>query len=241
MKKNDYTINRDDIYIGRALGIAEPDKFKCYSNDPLWYTLEPIHGYYENQSFLRDAECLVYYNGKITFTRSVLFVLDEENCANDLLYDSPHYPVFCISDKDKCLNSPICFRDVFKIGRLLEFLGYPEKMGYEHVKDFKEKYCGDWLLENCEIFGRKETTHEGGTLWHTSDSKGRHRTFNQIIGNEKLPECYFTALWQTRSRAELHTTDFVDWFQPKEIEGEIKSLEKVQKRVLTKPVIETKK
>lgn len=155
--------------------------------------------------------------------RVILFVLDENKCANDLLYDSPHYPVFNISSDDLCWKATISIKNyVYSIGKILEYYGYNEILKYKDICKIKEQFFGDFVLDNSELFGLCEADpNQSGN--ETYDLNGNHRTFNETKEESVFPKCYFKMFWRTRNLKSPYEGN-IDRFIPREIEGPIKKL-----------------
>ncbi len=102
MERPDYVVKRDDIYVGRLVwnsdlesgtyyphGIFAPTIFAPFdSNDPTPLVPHALnmscsHMYNKKPVILKDGE----------FLRRGTFIIDDNMCANDLLYDAPHYPI----------------------------------------------------------------------------------------------------------------------------------------------------
>lgn len=218
MKTRNYTVNRDEIYVG-LVSLTQKDKIIIYNDglyDTSFSTHEEIQRMFDNRKFLLGKRNQLCYDGPTEFLRSMLFVLDNENCASDLLYNSPHYPIFNISNNDICINSSISIKNhCYQIGKVLKYFGYKDELVYEDIVRIKDFFFGDFILDNCELFGRYETT-PNGTSYETYDSFGNHRTFNKNKKDSIFPECYFEAFWETRKK-----------FIPNELEGPIKILKRL--------------
>ena len=227
MKDCNYVVNREDIYVGILSGTI-PKKIEVFPNgmyaNLLKLNEEQIYTSFDDRRYLLDHKThLCYENGcgwymDGEFRRNMLFILDSDKLANDLLYDSPHYPVFNITEHEKCLTAPISFKNnVYQMKRLLEYFKYPEKLTYDNILQIKKQFFGDFILDNCELFGFYETNSDE-TGREMYDLFGNHRTFNNDIKeNAVLPRCYFINLATLRCRTK-------DWFIPNELEGPIKSL-----------------
>ena len=250
MENRNYTVNRDDIYVGNVCGIV-PERIVIHPDGMFDFavidlgvvTEEKVRKDLEGRPYLfkRDVAQLDYgyASGSIgaLFQRTMLFILDENNHANDLLYDSPHYPIFNISPNEDCLNSTICvLHRTYQIGKILSYFGYPEQLNYKDiVRIRKHLFNCDFVLDNCELFGRYETDpHE--TSYEDYDSKGNHRTFNLVKEDSPLSHRYFDCIICNRDqfhREELIQTDpkkytgvVEDAFLPNQREGKIRSLHK---------------
>ena len=251
MESKDYVVNRDDIYVGDVCGI-NPEKIVIYPDGIFDYSLldfgftteEKLKKDLEGRLYLfkRDNEQLDYGWGgnqpSTSFTRTMLFVLDENNRANDLLYNSPHYPIFNISPNIDCLNSPICIlHNTYQLASVLRYFGYRDKLTYDDIIQIrKELFSCDFVLNNCELFGRYETDpHESSYEVH--DSKGNHRTFNLIKDDSILSSRYFDCFICNKDqfiiegiRYSGQSKEYIgvvkDMFLPDKNEEKIKSLHK---------------
>ncbi|MBQ9833855.1 MAG: hypothetical protein IJO33_01540 [Bacilli bacterium] len=231
MDNINYKVNRDEIYVG-LLCNTKKDAITVYPDGLYDFEMsdeEDIYHSFDNQQFLfKRKSHLCYNNGCFTyedFVRTMLFVLDENKCANDLLYDSPHYPIFNISDDELCMQETISLKhDVFEMGRLLKHFDYPEQLGFFDIVKIKEFFFGDFSLNNCNLFGIYETgpDHSGA---ETYDSFGKHRTFNDSRRDGILPTCYFEMFWETRNCGKRNEIGLCDRFVPNVLEGPIRKLE----------------
>ena len=250
MENINYVVNRDDIYVGDVCGI-EPEKIEIWKEGMFDFstidfglaTEESVKKAFEGRLYLfkRDTEQLDYgFAGggpSVLFKRTMLFVLDENNHANDLLYDSPHYPIFNISPNKDCLNSSICvLHNTYQLGKVLSYFGYPEQLSYEDiVRIRKHLFNCDFVLDNCELFGRYETDPHD-TSYEVYDSKGNHRTFNLIKEDSPLSHKYFDCIicnkdqWEKLIQIAGQSSEWTgvveDAFLPNEREGKIRSLHK---------------
>ena len=110
MENANYKVNIKDIYVGDVKGIKKTSdiyrsRILCFEK-----TDEPFYKIYHNRPHMcpPGKDLLLINLFKYEFKRSMLFVLDENKHANDLLFNSPHYPVLNISKDEDCLNSKIC-------------------------------------------------------------------------------------------------------------------------------------
>ncbi|MCI9234289.1 MAG: hypothetical protein HFH08_06865 [Bacilli bacterium] len=105
---------------------------------------------------------LVLEKGKLSIYRfipfrSILFTLTEQPLANDLLYDSPEYPVLNHSPIDNCLNSNILIQGEYNLGPLLNFFQFPESLSLLDIKNLRKHFFnGSWSYEHCDLFGFRE-------------------------------------------------------------------------------------
>ena len=160
----------------------------------------------------------------------MLFTLDENRHANDLLYNSPHYPIFNISPHEDCLKAPICVGHyTYEMYKLLQYFGYSDEIGYEDVLNIRNTFFScDYALDNCETFGVRETDPNESSL-EIHDSKGNHRTFNEFIENAPFSWRYFHMLIANHDEWSFSNHCVRDSFKPCDGEGPIKSLGTLRK------------
>ncbi len=73
--------------------------------------------------------------------RKIIFVPNEKGLANDLLFDSPNYPVLNVTNDELCLNldrSSIAVKDAINLGVLLEFAGFNQEVTYRDILTVKK-------------------------------------------------------------------------------------------------------
>ena len=227
MKDRNYRVNIKDIYVGDVCGI-DPSKIE-FCEDGVYGCFVELEeegfrlGYLNRPHYWKQKNQLYYQvyasHVGVPFNRSMLFVLDEEGHANDLLYDSPHYPVLNLSKNEDCLNQKICIcLQTYKLYELLKYWGFSDEIGYEDVLRIRNTFFScDYVLDNCELYGVIETDPRE-TSRETRDSKGNHRTFNREKEDSVFPPCFFDMMWDHR---DFTTTDK---FKPCKEEGPIKSL-----------------
>jgi len=149
---------------------------------------EEYRRFYSNQLFLIDGTPhlmdYVIHSRKYT-SRKMLFIIDENKCANDLLYDTFRYPIFNISPDKLCLASPICVTEAYSMELFLKYFNYPEVLNYNDIVNIRDTFFGDFAFDNCELLGVYETGSDE-TSYEYHDSHRRHRTFNK----EKLDSVF---------------------------------------------------
>lgn len=141
MKDGKYEVNRDDIYVGE---VVESTSF--YPD-------------YDDDSKLSIGSC--YH------IRSMLFVLDDDGSANDLLYTSEQYPVLNITEanivqwlgRHSTPKRPLFVVDhAYNIGELLKYYGFGETMTSADVVRARNFLFAKKFMENhCEDFGFRLT------------------------------------------------------------------------------------
>ncbi len=157
MENRNYRVNRDDVCIGRVAkinGVYREDE-----GTGLWIKageLAPM-GYPSQKNY-----------------RSMLFVPDENKYSNDLLYQSPSYPVLNMTDDDVFTNikeDTIVIEYYRSLALLLEYLGYDKTLTYEDIIRIKRIiFSGHFAKDNCELFGWHRIS--GGKNIYTGGSDG---------------------------------------------------------------------
>lgn len=210
MKNINYEINRDDVYVGV---VSKIDQSKIYYDADKgvidftsvldWIPKEELRRIYSNQLYLfKKTPHLEYAGGWVCpqYTlRSSLFILDENGCANDLLYDCPPYPIFNISSDELCLSSPICITKAYNMGLFLAYLQYAERLGYKDIVKIRDTYFGEFHFDHCEELGVYETS-PFDTGFERYDRFRNHRTFNTVKEDSPFPDTYFEMLDNTNIR-----------------------------------------
>ena len=108
MENRNYKVNRDNIYVGE---VVRTDSIYRYNGDTDFFRTKP--------GMLDTGSWFSY--------RSMLFVLNEELLSNDLLYQSPNYPILNVTDDNTCLSlgeKSIVIKDACNLAALLEYFGY---------------------------------------------------------------------------------------------------------------------
>ena len=130
---NLYTIKRDDIWVGKVIKDFELDK--------------KITDLLGNEIKLGD----------FTKLRNMLFVRNMDNCAEDLLYASPQYPIYSEENVEMCRNQSIIIEQAHNISKVLRYFGYPEEMTYLEVEAMRRRlFDGKFPILNAHSFGLME-------------------------------------------------------------------------------------
>lgn len=232
MRNKQYTVKRDNIYVGRV--ISTSNLYELGDNK-----IEP-GGY-------RDL-------------RTMIFVKDPYGFASDLLYNSPNYPILSMTDNEKVLchhnslnelaiDNQFYIYDTCSLSELLKYFGYGEELSYDDIKEIRKKFFnGRFAKDNCELFGWKETMAEDLTFYdgdkkitdpeiikkyqknYRLEQKLGRRSFTSN-GNAKLNREYFDKIDNLYGNNSL--IDIIDgWglkineFKPSRLENRIKRLHK---------------
>lgn len=229
MENRRYKVCRDDIYVGE---VVRTKNIYRYEGDTNFFRTKP--GQLDTGSWF---SC-----------RSMLFVPDENKMSNDLLYRSPSYPVLNVTDDDICLGlqgTNIVVKDACNLGVLLAYFGYKNELSYQDIVKIRRFFfTGRFAMDNCELFGWKETKPEDLTYYkdgvEITDPKelkrriaeerraqqAGHRSFSGI-SKSVLPREY----WDVLDKMGDHDIiDAIEWnekmnaFKPHREEGPIKKL-----------------
>ena len=133
MNSISYKVCRDNVYVGKVIKIN---------------TNENIQN--RHQVLFHSIECY----------RSMLFTLTKKKLANDLLYQSPYYPVLGMTDNEEFAipcKDIIVVKNAYNLEELLRYFGYNEELNYKDILDVRKKFFSDrFAKDNCELFGQKE-------------------------------------------------------------------------------------
>lgn len=185
MQKNSTGIKRDNMYVGE---LVMPFEYRTSDNDKLIvYTYEDY--------------------------RNILFSLNENMEAYDVLYETPCYPIVNITDDSVCLDSKLVVKDAICLGELLKYFGYPDTLTVEDIYKIRSTFfTGEFCLNNASLFGYQELTAEDMTYYDGNKQivtdpvllEERRERFRKMqssghrmvkyVGNEVLSSEYFNSL-----------------------------------------------
>ena len=160
----------------------------------------------------------------------MLFVPNEENLANDLLYRSPNYPILNITEDNICLNfekGNIVVKESYNLSELLKYYWFDQYLTFEDIILIRKTFfTGNFAKDHCHLFGWKETMAESVTFYTNGNIVTGHRMF---IGTSEniLPREYWDIL---DARGDNSLMDAIEWnqkmnaFKPHKQEGPIKKL-----------------
>lgn len=135
MKTPNYQIKREQVFIGR---VVKPTS--------------------RNQIVLENGKLSIY---QFTPYRSILFTLNEKKLADDLLYNSPEYPVLDFSSNGSCFNAEIVIQEAYNLEPLLTFFQFPNTLTLEQIIMLRKHFFdGTWGFRNCHLFGYREVLPE---------------------------------------------------------------------------------
>lgn len=107
--------------------------------------------------------------------RSIIFYVDENYMANDLLYDSPQYPVLNITPNSEKICGFGEYIDVirapYNLSRLLDFYDYPEFLTYEDIWKIRNRFFnGHFTYDNHSLFGYEKMTYQEYVNYMSDDA-----------------------------------------------------------------------
>lgn len=200
MENRNYEVNRDDVYIGRVAKIN--GVYREDDGTGLWIKageLAPM-GYPRHRNY-----------------RSMLFVPDGNNYANDLLYQSPNYPVLNMTDDDVFTNlkeDTIVIEYYRSLASLLEYLEYDKTLTYEDIIRIKNTiFSGHFAKDNCELFGWHRLSEDKNIYTGGSDGILDSDYFETL---DLLGDCDLSTAIRMESKMNA--------FKPFKEEGPIKKL-----------------
>ena len=139
MENKNYRINRDEVYFGEVINTG-----RIYRD---------ISGDIENETGKLCAGSYYSY-------RNILFVPDENNHANDLLYNSPKYPVLNLTHDSEIIyldGKNTLVQDAVNLAAVLQTFGFKQELTYKDVQLIRHTLLNSqYLKKHCELFGFEE-------------------------------------------------------------------------------------
>jgi len=171
MENKNYKVKRDNIYVG---AVVKSNKiFRVTSNNNLF-----------NEKIGQLVSLGAYWN-----YRSMLFIPNEKKLANDLLFNSPCYPIINFTDDEFCLSleeDSIIIKKACNLSQLLKYFGYGEELTYEDIlKIRKTFFTGKFAKENCRLFGWEEKRPEELVYYNDGVVVTDPRELKKLIEKEK--------------------------------------------------------
>lgn len=229
MENRKYKVSRNNIYVGE---VVRTDRIYRYEGDNDLFHTKPGQ---------LDTESWFSY-------RSMLFVPNEEKLSNDLLYRSPSYPILNVTDDETCLDlgeKSIVIKGACNLAALLEYFGYNKDLTFEDIMRIRKTFfTGRFAMDNCELFGWKETKPEDWTYYkngvEVTDPKelkrriaqerrsqqAGHRSFTGV-SESVLPREYWDVLDKMGDNDLMHAIKWnekMNAFAPDKQEGPVKKL-----------------
>ncbi len=159
MKTKNYEVNIDDIYIGELVKVK--GSIKRFSGKSDYF-------YNDGELYLEQWERY----------RSMLFVLDKNKKANDLLYNSPKYPILNITN-DLLIKEPLVIQDAYSISILKYFLK-KDTLTYKDLLYLKRKYLNGHFIRNNEVFFKNKR------MYTVIDDLGNRTLKEYFLWREKM-------------------------------------------------------
>lgn len=229
MENRKYMVSRDNIYVGEVV------------------RTDGIYRYEGDTDFFRTKPGQLTTPSRFSY-RSMLFVPNEKNLSNDLLYRSPSYPILNVTDDKTCLGlgkKSIVIKDACNLAALLEYFGYNRDLTFKDIMRIRKTFfTGRFAIDNCELFGWKETKPEDYTYYVNSVEVTDPKELKKIIAQERiaqeagdrsftgffesvLPREYWDVLDKMGDNALMDAIQChkeIDAFAPNKQEGPIKKL-----------------
>ena len=143
MNDRKYEISRNDIYVGEVIKTDKINGYTCDGN-------------------------LIIYPSAYFSLRSILFIVNDNGYAEDLIYNSPNYPILNITDSEECLNlgkESIVIQNPLNLGQLLDYFGYERDLTFDDVMKIRRRFfTGSFAKNNSELFGMDEIKDDGGSV-----------------------------------------------------------------------------
>lgn len=141
MLSTDYKIKRENIYVGKVVKVESLE-------------ITPNAGKSNNIRWVSRPDDITV--NKFLAYRSMIFTPDNEVRANDLLYNSSHYPIRGLTKDEEITTSSrgeIVLKDAYNLDLLLRYFDFPETLTYEDIVKIRQTFFNsDWVYENIELF-----------------------------------------------------------------------------------------
>ncbi len=220
MTNKNYIVNRDNVYVGEVVEITNN---VCR------------RGSYIDYLNVKKGKLAIY---SWMSYRSMLFTVDDNKMANDLLYKTPVYPILNITDDDICLNlkiGSVVLNEAYNLSSILQYFNFNDELKIEDlVKIRKMFFTGRFGMDNSRLFGMEEfipddfkadiiDSDERYKLYKESLKLSSTRQFGYVAKNELPRELMSVLDERGRSKNKLV---FTDPFRPSFKEGYVKKLTK---------------
>ena len=230
MENINYKVNRNDIYVGKVIKLSDLDSSHFHIHPNGIYTINEglkLDLSEESRPQIYDKKPMIERNiilKKGDLLRRMFFVLDENNHANDLLYNSPHYPVQHISPVEDLQTSKIWIDEhAYRLDRILEYFDFPEIMTYEDVLKLQQYFANGYCLDNSTLFGLHKCNSDESDII-SFDDRNIKCVHLKCQNDGVLPWQYYDAL--ERCRNQVVEGKEVDFSIPSVKEGPVKVLKK---------------
>ena len=188
--------NIDNIYVGELVNTN-----RIYR----WY-----HESKNKSEIISDSPWEV---DKYIKLRNILFSLTKDNLSNDLLYDSPNYPILNISSYNtlsKLNNNLTIIKDATKLKILLEYFGYKNNLDESDIIKIKNTFFKPtFILDLSLLFGYIEVEDNNFDIKDIYTNR-LFKNINKSI----LPKEYFLSLINLKDYKSNNIK--YDTFKPKE-------------------------
>lgn len=143
LKRAKYTVPRENVYVGQVARIGDT------------YNALKTTGY-----VTKGVNYCLLLPMSIPL-RSMLFTIDKNGLAHDLLYESPNYPVLDWANPDSINatnhnNNGIIIQSICHLDPLLKYYQYSQLLKYPDIEEIRRKFFnGHFALKHYDLFGYK--------------------------------------------------------------------------------------
>ena len=218
MKSRNYKVHRENIYVG---SVVRTNKI---------YFIKEDNPHMKKETEWLDTETWTLY-------RNILFVPNDALLADDLLYNSPNYPILNMTDLNliSLKGNNTVIKDTCNLNEILKYFNFNSELTYEDIiKIRKIFFTGRFAMDNCSLFGYTEI--EPSTLKPYDDGLDRsYNTYRKFTKTNSgiLSDEYWYALDQRGNNKLIDVIYYenmsIDTFKPSKKEGKIKSLKHIKK------------
>ncbi len=152
--------------------------------------------------------------------RRIHFIVDENFCANDLLYNAPHYPISLLNE-----NELLLIKKYYYMGELLKKYGFPQDMTYDDVLKIEVFFKYGWKFDNAHLFGYFKPLQGENSLFREIDHRFDVFKSYKLAGEgSPLPNKDFYYLWNLSNPWNINTNREMDISLPNIKEENVKKL-----------------
>lgn len=168
-----------------------------------------------------------------TSYRSMIFTINEDKMSEDLLYDSPNYPIINVTNEDKYVEYEdiIVVKTAYELTPLLKYDNYKNYLTADDILNIRKTYFdGEYYYKYRNLFGYELENNNDSDEMSIEYELMRKRNLNNFIKlNEGvLPSKYFYILKKFGNNTLLEVIDGyardIDSFKPSKEEGNIRKL-----------------
>ncbi|MEE0699204.1 MAG: hypothetical protein U0M66_01215 [Bacilli bacterium] len=139
--------------------------------------------------------------------RKILFNLDDDNLAEDLIWNVPRYKVEGFIPQDVVTNEAFIVSEIVGLSSLLVNQGYPEMLVSGHIKEIYNRYLKNdkFYFKNSELFGYEKRIVD--EFWEgVGPVRGKQYVYadgTSVIDGESWNLCHLSTMSGLASPLEL--------------------------------------